>query len=648
MRSNKTRFILLAVLFTVGLTATYWNHFDNGFYFDDIHTIVNNEYVHSLDYLPEYFTGIEAFGTMPTNRGYRPIVVLLNAIDYQLAGGKLDQVVFHISIWFWYLVQGLLLYLFIAKMFVSVMPERDMRFPALLTTAFYMFHTGNAETVNYIISRSDSFSATMMLAGFVLFQHERTRKFQLHLLPFIIAMFTKEVSFMFVPLVGLYHYFFMNDGDLLGLKTIRGWKKAGSSLLVILPIAVVGVGLLAMNLLYMTDTARLSNGLTHPRMDYFTSQFVVVARYIGNFVLPTDLSADPDLKVTAGFSSAKLWGFLIIGILHALAIYSLIKKQLLPIGFGIAWFFICLAPTSTLNPMYQVANDHRAFLPYIGLCISVGWGFYLLYDRRPALKKAILALTFIAICGHAYGSYQRNEVWGSEETLWRDATIKSPNNGRGLMNYGLVLMRKGDYKDAEPYFEKAVELLPYWPYSNVNMAILKSAMGKDDEAKTYFETALRYGSDNPEPYYYYAKWHFKRGDSESALDLLQRGHDVSPKHTNINQFLGRLQTMGVSPEDRAERLRTLAEKTPSADNYLNLSLALYKSKDYNGCIAACKRALTFNPEYALAYNNMCSAYNQMQQWDAAIDACQQALQIDLDFERAKNNLNWAKKELKKQ
>ena len=70
----------------VVLTAVYANHFNNGFYFDDIHTIVNNEYVRSIQ-LKEYFTNIETFGTMPNNRGYRPIVTLLNAIDYQLWQG---------------------------------------------------------------------------------------------------------------------------------------------------------------------------------------------------------------------------------------------------------------------------------------------------------------------------------------------------------------------------------------------------------------------------------------------------------------------------------------------------------------------------------------------------------------------------------
>jgi tetratricopeptide (TPR) repeat protein len=645
MQFTKTKFAILAIVFSAGLTAVYSNHFDNGFYFDDIHTIVNNEFVRSLDYFPEYFTGIEAFGTMPTNRGYRPIVVLLNAIDYQLAGEELDQTVFHISIWFWYLIQGVLMYMLTLKMFRFCIPDRDMRLASLLTTAFYMFHTVNAETVNYIICRSDSFSTTMMLAGLVLYANDKLRRFHLYLVPFIIAMLTKEVSYMFVPLVVLYHYFFMSNGELKNLFSKREMNKVGDVLKAVLPTIIIGTGLLLFNLVYMTDTSRLSGGLAHPRWEYLSTQFVVISHYISNFILPIDLSADPDFKVTSGFSSEKLIGLIIIGGLLIGGIAALTKKRLLPIGFGILWYFICLAPTSSLNPMYQVANDHRAFLSNIGLCISVGWAVYLLYLKWPKLKIGILVLTALVISGHGYGTYQRNEIWGSNATLWYDVTVKSPKNGRGLMNYGLVKMRNGEYVEAEDYFTKALEFLPYWTYTNVNMAVLKDAVGEKEEAVKYFELGLRYGRDNPEPYYYYARAMLKHGNTDKAAQLLEDGHNISPKHSSINQMRERLRLLGATPEEKLQRELKLVTSSPTSDNYINLSLAQYKQKDYEGCIASCQKALELNPKSAVAYNNICSSYNAMKNWQAAAAACKKALEINPKFERARNNLKWTESKL---
>lgn len=641
---SKSKLVLFAGFLAVVLTAVYWNHFDNGFYFDDIHTIVNNEYIRSLDNTPEFFTNIETFGTMPTNRGYRPMVTLLNAIDYRLGGNELKPEVFHTSIYLAYMLQGVLLFLFLLNLFKKVMPERRMEVAALLTTAFYMFHTANAETVNYIISRSDQFSTLCFLATLVLYQYKTTRKALLYLIPLVVGMFTKEVSFMLVPILGLYHLMFEEQTVLSDLKRSHEWAKVGRSIIAALPAFVVGFGLIVFNLIYMTDPARLAGGLAHPRIDYLTSQFVVVVHYIANFILPIDLSVDPDHKVTSElFTSAKIFSLVVILALHGIAFYCATKKKLVPIAFGILWFFIALAPTSTINPLYQVSNDHRTFLPYIGLCLAVGWSVYLLYQKLEAktLKAAVLATCGLVIAGHSYGTYQRNEVWGSNDTLWFDAVQKGPTNGRAQMNYGLVLMRQGKYDEAEPYFQKAVEILPYWPYSNVNLAILKNAQGDWQTAEKYFKLALRWGKDNPEPYYYYARELMKQSRVEDAMDLLNKGHEVSPKHVKINELRNQLKNKVASPEEKLAAQMKLVEESPTADNYINLSLIQYKQKDFEGCVASCRKALEIKPNSAIAYNNICSAYNAVNNWKEAQKACEAALKIDPNFDRAKNNLKWA-------
>ena len=648
---NQGKVALFGLFLSVLLTAVYWNHFDNGFYFDDIHTIVNNEYIRSLDNIPEFFTNIETFGTMPNNRGYRPVVTLLNALDYRFSGNKLEPVVFHISIFTSYLAQGILLYLFLINLLRKVNPESKLEGVALLTTAFYMFHSSNAETVNYIISRSDGFSTLCFLGTLVLYQYAMSRKLLLYLIPLVVGLFTKEVTFMLVPILGLYHFMFEENGTPQELNRAIGWKKMGRSFKSIIPAFVVGFSLTAFNLIYMTDPARLAGGLAYPRLDYFTSQFIVVAHYIGNFILPIDLSADPDFKVTSEiFTAEKIFSLMVILALHAIAVYAAFKKNLAPIAFGIFWFFITLAPTSTFNPLYQVSNDHRTFLPYIGLCLATGWAVYLLYQKlsKPTSRKLVLAASFLVIAGNAYGTYQRNEIWGSNETLWFDAVQKGPNNGRAQMNYGLEKMRNGEYIEAEKYFKKAVELLPYWPYSNINMAVLKDAMGQKEEAVKYFELALRYGSDNPEPYYYYARFAVKNKDTDKAIQLLEAGHNVSPKHAKINELREQLRLLGISPEEKLKAQLKLVASTPTADNYINLSLTQYQAKDFEGCIASCRKALELNPRSAIAYNNICSANNAMQNWKEAAIACEKALEIDSNFERARNNLNWALSSIKKE
>jgi tetratricopeptide (TPR) repeat protein len=70
--------------------------------------------------------------------------------------------------------------------------------------------------------------------------------------------------------------------------------------------------------------------------------------------------------------------------------------------------------------------------------------------------------------------------------------------------------------------------------------------------------------------------------------------------------------------------------------------------DFEKCIEASRSALKIKPDYALAYNNICSAYNALKQYDKAMEACQNAIRIMPDFQLAKNNLKLAVDELNKQ
>jgi len=84
-----------------------------------------------------------------------------------------------------------------------------------------------------------------------------------------------------------------------------------------------------------------------------------------------------------------------------------------------------------------------------------------------------------------------------------------------------------------------------------------------------------------------------------------------------------------------------ASNNPTAENYLELSLAYYQAKNYPLCITAAQEALKRKKAYAEAWNNMGAAYGQLQKWDEEISACKEALRIKPGFELAKNNLAWA-------
>ena len=97
----------------------------------------------------------------------------------------------------------------------------------------------------------------------------------------------------------------------------------------------------------------------------------------------------------------------------------------------------------------------------------------------------------------------------------------------------------------------------------------------------------------------------------------------------------------LNQRDKTKNIEIAANKTPSAGSQIDLSLAYYQQGEYEKSIEACKKALTFQPEYASAYSNMGAAYNQLKKWDKAIEACTKALKIDPEHRLAKGNLKWA-------
>ena len=402
------------------------------------------------------------------------------------------------------------------------------------------------------------------------------------------------------------------------------------------------------NQYYLTPKSTDSTNFLVTKFEYISTQFYVITHYLGNFILPINLSADPDIAIIKPWYDIRIiFGFLIIiGLLFIMFKTALIKKMR-PIAFGIAWFFIALLPT-TLNPLFQIANDHRMFFPFVGLFIAVPWGILVILEKYNLFQKSknslkIATLFIIIISAYSFGTVQRNKVWNSSDSLWLDVVVKSPKNGRGLMNYGLTHMAKGNYEVALEYFNRALEYTPNYYTLYINLAILNDGMNNHTKAVEHFKTALSLNSLSPAPEFYYARYLINQQKFSEAEIYLKKAIQKSPNHTKSKELLNLISgNLKTSEEEEIEELKDLIKKNPSPDLYLDLSFRYYKNKKFKMSIAACEELLKLDPNNADAYNNMCAAYNQLKEWKRGAEACEKAIKINPDFQLAKNNLKWAK------
>jgi len=373
--------------------------------------------------------------------------------------------------------------------------------------------------------------------------------------------------------------------------------------------------------------------------NYLITQPYVTLLYFKTFFWPSGLSADYDLNPFTTTNDPRFWAglaFVILVTVCAIATARFTKTRV--IGFGLLWFLVTLLTTS-LFPLAEVMNDHRTFLPYIGLAIAMAGAAALLVARldqqRSWVKITATGAVVLFLCANAYATFQRNKVWKSEETLWHDVVIKSPGNARGLMNYGNTLMAKGDFAGALDYFHRAQQFTPQYSVLLINLAIAEDATKQSAAAEQHFKEALRLAPTSPDSYIYYARYLLSHSRADEARAFLQSALELSPTDLTARDLLTRANGQAVNQP---------ATQTP--EYYLDLSLQHYREERYVESIAASRAALKLRPNYAEAWNNIGAAYNKLGRYDEAVAACEQALRYKPDFELARNNLQYARARLK--
>lgn len=688
MKHSKNHLVLIPVLLLISLL--YAGHFDNGFHFDDVHTVTGNPWIRDIGNIPSYYTlGAETFSNLPQNQMYRPLVSTTLAIDYAISrwisgdANAYDPLVYHIDSFLWFLLVVILVYYLAYRLARLHEERRSSTLIAALAALAFGIHGAIGETVNYIIARSDILSTAAILGGLALFAaFPRGRKFGFYLLPVIAGMFAKATTAMFWPVFLAWLVLF--EGKLSFMAFLSGLFSGGErgkaarhlllrSLPSLLVIAISG----AFTLILMRGDEFYPSSFS--RMEYLVAQPWSILHYFITFLAPLQLSADSDWTILPGIADIRfLAGIAFLAILAFTAFRLSSGKSTRIISFALAFFLFTLLPTSSIIPLSEVVNDHRLFLPFSGLAIGLAWAVFLLWRRLSTLSKGRWTGYALFACLGAWMVFQaitlvnRNGVWHDDASLWKDVTVKSPRNGRGLMNYGLTLMQDAHYDEALNYFNKALEFNPYYPYLHTNLAIAYNAVNDVEKARYYFDQAIHYGSNLNEIHYFYARFLGEKGRQAEAIYHLRECYRLSPgylpAHYMLMQYYSEQEawdllremarsTLTLSPNDetatayldyaegRTSRITAMRESLKdggSREDYLNLSLSLYNVGDFEGCIDACRQALVMDPSYAEAYNNICSAYNMLGMWKEAMAACDSALQINPAFELARNNFLYAK------
>jgi len=133
------------------------------------------------------------------------------------------------------------------------------------------------------------------------------------------------------------------------------------------------------------------------------------------------------------------------------------------IAFGVLWFFLQLAPTNSIVPRLDVANDRQLYL--------ASWGLFLALCMQlrnlPNFVFGGLVILFAAT------SIARQLDYRSEIVLWESSVALAPWNARGHNNLGYAYQLAGRGPEARREYQAALLFDPRHAKARLNLHFLK-------------------------------------------------------------------------------------------------------------------------------------------------------------------------------
>jgi hypothetical protein len=552
----------LALVVLCGALA-YGNSLQVPFYFDDFDVIVSNPFVHhpgNLRHLADY-RQLGVPEDIRNNVVTRLVAYLTFAANYRLHGLWLPG--YHLVNLLLHLANAALCYLLALATFRSgrsdrLAPAADPAGLALVSALLFVLHPVATGAVTYITQRFIVLATFLGLLGLAAYRRAalaetaggRRLWFGAALGCVVAAMYTNETAFTLPLLIVLYDLAFLDGSG--GARVRRGIP-----LLLTMSLLPATVAFLAAHSQITGESVaralELANLDAISRRDYFVTQWRVVSTYLRLMLFPAGLNADRDQPLlTSPLESEAPFS----GLFNALLLTGGILLLLRPgrsgvcgkaAGFGLVWFYVTLAMTSSLIPLSDLAVEYRLYLPSVGLILAAAAGGSWLL--RPACRsvrgrRTVLGLALVVVLLLGSATWRRNQVWGENLLLWTDVVSKSPDKPRPRINLAGACLERGRVEEALRHLEIAAASPRSTWRDHFEVARRYSALGLLEEAAAELRAALAL---NPRETYIHGilgRVYLALGKTAEAAAAFNRGLAADPGNPELLQAL---EDLGLAP-----------------------------------------------------------------------------------------------------
>jgi hypothetical protein len=435
---------LLPALPALAIALLWWPSLSASFQFDDWNAVVNDPRLRSLAHW---------WQSMP---GIRPLLKLTYTLNFAVgaepAGFRVVNILIHAS------SATLVCWLLRDRGLRAGLSTADATRAALLAALIFALHPVQTEAVTYISGRSTSLSACLCLLS--LFCWVRSEQSAAWLaaccICFAAAVASKETALV-LPFALL-----LFSADQPPRSTL---KRLAPLLMLALVALLFALSLPKYRYLLAVSLDTRSVG------DNLLTQSHALLYLAGQLVRITNGNADPQLAVITDVSA--LSAVLCLAWLAVLAV-ALLKIRKAPVGaFATLWFLLWLAPTNSVLPRLDVANDRQLYLALVGPAWWLAVRVSVLHRARSATGNVAAAALLVLL---AYATFQRNRIYDTEVSFWQDTVARNPSNARAANNLGMAYALDCRLDAAMLEFERSATLNPEDYHARVNAILLRQGM----------------------------------------------------------------------------------------------------------------------------------------------------------------------------
>ena len=449
--------------------------------------------------------------------------------------------------------------------------ERTRGGLALVTTLAWACHPLQTGAVTYLSQRAESMSAFFLLACLYAFIRSTTAARAsgwqaLSLAALALGFATKETIVVAPLLVWLYDALFVAPGAARALAVRKRFYRAMA-------------GVTAVSFLLFIVPVLLTGGATagfamkeHGMFAYARTQPAVVLHYLRLVFWPHPLVFDYGWPVARTAGEYLPQSLVVLALLGATVV---LLRRRPGLGFAAAWFFVCLAPSSSIVPIKDLAFEHRVYLPLAGvLALVVVGGWWAAGRCLPSARFLREGLSIALVLALAATTFLRNRDYRSESELWGTVIARAPRNPRGHGNLAHELILEGKLDEAVAALRTAIALDPHYHAAFHRLGNVHRIRGEWDLAVDAYMKAIE-EADLPAYRYGLASAYLGKGAFPQAETCFRMALELEPNkaenHLGLANALGQLER----PLDAELELREALRLDPGLqDAHTNLAVLL--------------------------------------------------------------------------